>query len=435
MITDNIKNIFRFIEFLHLNIEHFNNQKPLLDEISQVRKEFHDLDPKINYEHTFIRKELEEKEDELEARFYNECRKGIREKAIELNIIDLNDRFGRGFIHIGELIILVDTRNYDRDDVEIILRAKENYVSVLTKVKVDLNRFLTYGIMRDFKNDLFDCFKPFLTDDDKEILAKFKSFDEFLEFCKPQVTGFKHNSEIQKSIDNLNRALYTTNEENAIDLLISNVEKFKSDNENSIKKYFKDNNVQMFLNNTEKITDNKLLEELSLYFQFSDLLLNARNKLETIPLLKEIENRRNVKDLPPQQMDVKNSNIKPAITINSEAKETVFSILKDFFEAEQQDELKEVLTTFGTAKNKLIFKSNSNQFTDTFKKLFENNFILGCQKTDLINWIVLNFNFMYRKEVKEFKTKTVEAIISGNQTPCKNPIIEIKNGQILRKDY
>lgn len=142
-----------------------------------------------------------------------------------------------------------------------------------------------------------------------------------------------------------------------------------------------------------------------------------------------------LKALPPQPLKVGNNNLKPKITINSEAKESIFSILKDFFEAEQQDELKEVLTTFGIAKNKLIFKSNGNQFTDTFKRLFENNLILGCQKTDLINWIVSNFNFMYRNEVKEFKTKTVEQIISGNQTHCKSPIIEIKNGQIFKKDY
>lgn len=131
----------------------------------------------------------------------------------------------------------------------------------------------------------------------------------------------------------------------------------------------------------------------------------------------------------------KYNEVKTTITINPEAKESIFSILKDFFEVEQQNEFEKVLTTFGTVKSKLIFKSNSNQFTDTFKKLFENNFILGCQKTDLINWIVLNFNFMYRNEVKEFKTKTVEQIISGNQTFCKKPIIEIKNGQILKIDY
>jgi len=121
--------------------------------------------------------------------------------------------------------------------------------------------------------------------------------------------------------------------------------------------------------------------------------------------------------------------------ISLQAKETIFSILKDFFDTEQQDEFKEVLTTFGTAKNKLVFKSNANKFTDTFKKLFENNFIVGCQKTDLIDWIVLNFKFIYRNEGKEFKTKTVEQIISGNQTFCKKPIIEIKNGQILKIDY
>lgn len=142
-----------------------------------------------------------------------------------------------------------------------------------------------------------------------------------------------------------------------------------------------------------------------------------------------------LKALPLQQLKDKKNNIKPTTAISLQAKETIFSILKDFFDTEQQEEFKEVLTTFGTSKNKLIFKSNANKFTDTFKKLFENNFIVGCQKTDLIDWIVLNFKFIYRNEGKEFKTKTVEQIISGNQTFCKKPIIEIKNGQILKIDY
>ncbi len=282
MITDNIKNIFRFIEFLHLNIEHFNNQKPLLDEISQVRKEFNDLDPKINYEHTFIRKELKEKEDELEARFYNECRKGIREKAIELNIINFNDSFGGGFVNIGELIILVDTRNYDRDDVEIILRAKENYVSVLTKVKVDLNRFLTYGIIRDFKNDLFDCFKPFLTDDDKTALGKFKNFDDFLKFCEPQLKNFQLQNDSLEIIKPFEEKLSNAISDEQINYVKTVAEFGIAKTESMITNFIDRENIKMNFQDIKKIENDTVLEAISLYYNYQKLFYEAKNKSDVL---------------------------------------------------------------------------------------------------------------------------------------------------------
>ena len=126
---------------------------------------------------------------------------------------------------------------------------------------------------------------------------------------------------------------------------------------------------------------------------------------------------------------------KPKPTIQPEAFEAVFLILKDFFDEEYQNEFETVFKTFGTVKNKLTFKSNGNKFADIFKKLFDNHFITGCQKTDLINWIVSNFNYLYRNEVREFKNKELQKTISGNQTPCKNPIIEINNNKILKVTY
>ena len=130
-----------------------------------------------------------------------------------------------------------------------------------------------------------------------------------------------------------------------------------------------------------------------------------------------------------------NESPKPKPTIQPEAFEAVFSILKDFFDEEYQNEFETVFKTFGTVKNKLTFKSNGNKFADIFKKLFDNHFITGCQKTDLINWIVSNFNYLYRNEVREFKNKELQKTISGNQTPCKNPIIEINNNKILKVTY
>jgi len=131
----------------------------------------------------------------------------------------------------------------------------------------------------------------------------------------------------------------------------------------------------------------------------------------------------------------KDNNEKPLPTIKTEAIPIIFEILKDFFDARSQNEFKTILETFGNTNEKLNFKSNGNQLADTFKKLFDNHFITGLQKNDLINWIALNFNFLYRSKVTDFKTKTLELIISGNQNPCKNPIIEIKNGQISKIHY
>tara|TARA_B110000114_G_C15014474_1_gene366218 strand:- start:199 stop:1107 length:909 start_codon:yes stop_codon:yes gene_type:complete len=135
-------------------------------------------------------------------------------------------------------------------------------------------------------------------------------------------------------------------------------------------------------------------------------------------------------EITPQQATV--FVLKPAIT--KEVAETVFELLKDFFETEQQQEFKKVLSSLSNAKTKLVFKSNGNQLSDTFKKLLENHFITGFKKTDLIEWIFINFQFVYRDEIKNFKKKTLEQTVSGKQTPCKNPIIEIKNNQIVKID-
>lgn len=112
--------------------------------------------------------------------------------------------------------------------------------------------------------------------------------------------------------------------------------------------------------------------------------------------------------------------------------EIIFEIVKDFFSAEQQPELNRVLQTGNNASSKLLFKGNGNRLTDTFKKLVEHNFIVGCQKQDLINWIISNFNFTHRQMVKSFVFDTVEKTISRNHYPCKSPLIEIKSGQIQK---
>lgn len=151
-----------------------------------------------------------------------------------------------------------------------------------------------------------------------------------------------------------------------------------------------------------------------------------------------IEVVRNSFDTPattqPQQKETKieQETIKTKPELKPEAVPIVFDILKDYFDKDEQTELKQIIETGNKANKKLLFKDNGNRLTDTFKKLFENHFIIRCQKIDLIDWVVLSFKYVYRGKVKEYKRDTVRKIISQNIQYCKNPLIEIKNGKIQK---
>lgn len=174
MITERIKHIFYFIDFLHSNIENFNKQERLLDEITELRKIYNDLDPKTNFEHKFEREEIAEKGNKLICIFHQECKNTINEKINELEITDLNNIGNNHFYHIGEFIILVETQKYDKEDVKLIIETKEKYVSILENLRLSLDNFLPYDLVKDFNEVLLDCFKPFLSSNDKLKINKSK---------------------------------------------------------------------------------------------------------------------------------------------------------------------------------------------------------------------------------------------------------------------
>lgn len=122
--------------------------------------------------------------------------------------------------------------------------------------------------------------------------------------------------------------------------------------------------------------------------------------------------------------------IKP--NFKPEAVSIILDILNDFFSLENQKVLSEILHTGNNAKEKITFLGIGNRLLDTFKKLIEHNFITGCQKKDLEKWIVLNFNYAKNHKVSVYLPGTVEKVISGTNHECKNPLIIIVNGQILK---
>ncbi|WP_027388262.1 hypothetical protein [Chryseobacterium gregarium] len=184
MITVQVKNIFYFIDFLYSNITHFNKQKPLLDQIDDLRKAYNDLDPKINFEHKFEREVIAEKGDKLVDSFRNNCKNLVNEKINSLEITDLSNIANNHFYNIGEFMILVETQKYDQEDVKLILEAKSKYVAILENLELSLDNFLPYDLVRDFHETLYDCFKPFLSFDDKHKIEKSKQ----IQFNRHQIT-------------------------------------------------------------------------------------------------------------------------------------------------------------------------------------------------------------------------------------------------------
>ncbi|WP_396181509.1 hypothetical protein [Flavobacterium sp.] len=185
----------------------------------------------------------------------------------------------------------------------------------------------------------------------------------------------------------------------------------------------------VYVKNVEpSILTHELIEE---YGYYSGLVNKVRELIIEYPeQFASFENYEH--HMQPQQTKKEHETIELKPVLKPEAVQIVFDIIKDFFSVEQQTELKMVIETGRKATNKMLFKGHGNRLSDTFKKLIEHDFITGCQKQDLINWIISNFTYTQNDTVKDFVYDTVEKTISRNYYPCKSPLITIENGQIQK---
>jgi hypothetical protein len=121
------------------------------------------------------------------------------------------------------------------------------------------------------------------------------------------------------------------------------------------------------------------------------------------------------------------------LNIVPRAAEQLNEILKSYFTESQQTALEQLLIAGKAGDRPLVFNGNGNQLSDSFLQLYKNKLLTGTNKKTLIRWIVDNFSFKKPNgSISTFKNETVERTISRNDTPCKNPIIKIENGQVFR---
>lgn len=136
-----------------------------------------------------------------------------------------------------------------------------------------------------------------------------------------------------------------------------------------------------------------------------------------------IKREQNKNTPPPAEQEQETVEIKPVL--KPEAVQTVFDILKDFFSTEQQSELKQLLETGNNTGKHLIFLDNGNRLADAFKQLKNTDIITGCEKKELEIWIGKNFKYRYRKEIREYKPRYLNDIISTNKDKCQNPLLNV----------
>jgi len=110
-----------------------------------------------------------------------------------------------------------------------------------------------------------------------------------------------------------------------------------------------------------------------------------------------------------------------------------YDLVKDYFKSEDQPYLKRLLTNELHVNHSFIFNSNGNQLADAFKQLIEANLIVGCNKTQLITWIINYFAYIDKGTVKNYSEKYLLDIISSNTKSCQSPILDIrkKEGQFV----
>lgn len=197
MITEKIKSLFTFIDFLHSNIENFKQRETLFLEICNLDRERNKLHPqssfidKINYDK--IQKELEEKFDI----FYKDVVLLIFDKATLLGVYKKTDD-----IHFRNLPLSELHKSAEIEDLEMILDIKKKYLFYRRETKYTYFQSLFFHDLDLALEELFS----FFDENTKEEFERLK--EEYLKNEKQKVSSLLDNfnsDDFKNDLSNLNQ--------------------------------------------------------------------------------------------------------------------------------------------------------------------------------------------------------------------------------------
>ena len=159
MITDKIKSLFNFIEFLHSNIDNFKSYNELIVELEFLKTEKNKLNPKDNYKDKLKFNELQK---ELESKFkllQDNTANPIKAKAKELDVCNFDNEPNYSFNGVEDEIYQLK-EEFKIEDLAEINKHKIQYLEYRNQAhKTFLSLSFFFNDLDRILKDFFDFFK------------------------------------------------------------------------------------------------------------------------------------------------------------------------------------------------------------------------------------------------------------------------------------
>lgn len=148
MITDKIKNLFKFIDFLYSNINQFKEYNEVMNEYYLLNQKQSSINPQNNFKDKIEYDKLELELNNMHSQIYKNITAKIKSKVLELNICD-KELMNVKQCNYSEIRELIGNPN-ENDEHEILLnkskyiefRTETNYTYLLDLFFSDLDKIL-----------------------------------------------------------------------------------------------------------------------------------------------------------------------------------------------------------------------------------------------------------------------------------------------------
>jgi len=177
-----IKALFKFIEFLHSNIDSFKKYDEVINELHLLDKERQKVTPRKNFADKLKYDEVQAKIEDKFKVIQENIIKLIQAKATELNICNLNKTETLWNWNISEISNLKE--NFSKKDLPEIFRHKRKYLEYRTKTNCTYFQDFFFNDLDEILKELFDYFKETKQNEFEHFEAKSLQVNSFEEAIK-----------------------------------------------------------------------------------------------------------------------------------------------------------------------------------------------------------------------------------------------------------
>lgn len=132
--SDPLTLLFSFIDFLHINIDNFNQYDSDILELKKMRERFSQLG--FHYTEKVERDALQEGINEKWDVILDNIVNPIKNKVVELDLFDWQapETLGNNYFHMANTL----SKTYDKKDLDAILNAKTQYIEFTNKISPNI---------------------------------------------------------------------------------------------------------------------------------------------------------------------------------------------------------------------------------------------------------------------------------------------------------